>query len=337
MLSASGSTQLVRANYRRQSQHPPVHRFASSLDMLELVFDSTGMVLTKGAYPTTDNGRPQAWLEDLAQALALVAGASAAGSWVVAVGLPDLGVVAAAEAGIVLERLALVPRAGAAAWGAVVAALLDAIDIVLVRPPARLSAAVARRLAARARERRSVLLLVGAGWPIPPDLRLAVTASQWEGLGQGDGRLEARKVEVAAAVGAPPCSSGGPSSGFPVPTLSKAPGRDTIATSVPLRKRWTVGSYDPGREGRWIPRAPHPRAAFSSRCDGWRCDRRRWPVCWRSGALTGRWPRRACLPPSRWPCWTPVGCWRARWPPVPRGSALANAGARRRSAAQSWS
>src|SRR6266511_999521 len=336
--------------------------------MLELVFDSTGMVLTKGAYPTTDNGRPQAWLEDLAQrvrpvtlageqllpvpralepllpdrglrrggtvavdgslalAFALVAGASAAGSWVVAVGLPDLGVVAAAEAGIVLERLALVPRAGAAAWGAVVAALLDAIDVVLVRPPARL-------FAARARERRSVLLLVGAGWPIPPDLRLAVTASQWEGLGQGDGRLEARKVEV----GAPPCSSGGPSSGFPVPTLSKAPGRDTIATSVPLRKGWTVGSYDPGREGRWIPRALHPRAAFSSRCDGWRCDRRRWPVCWRSGALTGRWPRRACLLPSRWPCWTPVGCWRARWPPVPRGSALANAGARRRSAAQSWS
>jgi hypothetical protein len=209
--------------------------------MLELVFDSTSMVLTEGAYPTTDSGQPQAWLEDLAQrvrpvtlageqllpvpralepllpdrglrrggtvavdgslalALALVAGASAAGSWVVAVGLPDLGVVAAAEAGIVLERLALVPKAGPAAWGAVVAALLDAIDVVLVRPPARLSAAVARRLAARARERRSVLLPVGAGWPIPPDLRLAVTASQWEGLGQGYGRLEARKVEVAAA------------------------------------------------------------------------------------------------------------------------------------------
>lgn len=135
----------------------------------------------------------------LALALALVAGASAAGSWVVAVGLPDLGVVAAAEAGIVLERLALVPWAGAAAWATVVAALLDAIDVVLVRPPSRLPAAVARRLAARARERRSVLLPVGAAWPIAPDLRLAVTASQWEGLGQGYGRLEARKVEVVAA------------------------------------------------------------------------------------------------------------------------------------------
>jgi hypothetical protein len=135
----------------------------------------------------------------LALALALVAGASAAGSWVVAVGLPDLGVVAAAEAGIVLERLVLVPRVGAAAWGTVVAALLDAIDVVLVQPPAWLPAAVARRLAARARERRSVLLPVGDAWPIQPDLRLAVTASQWEGLGQGFGRLEARKVEVAAA------------------------------------------------------------------------------------------------------------------------------------------
>lgn len=134
----------------------------------------------------------------LALALALVAGASAAGSWVVAVGLPDLGVVAAAEAGIVLERLALIPGVRAAVLGTVVAALLDAIDVVLVRPPARLPAAVARRLAARARERRSVLLPVGGSWPIPPDLRLAVTASQWEGLGKGSGHLEARKVEVAA-------------------------------------------------------------------------------------------------------------------------------------------
>jgi hypothetical protein len=135
----------------------------------------------------------------LALALALVAGASAAGSWVVAVGMPDLGVVAAAEAGIVLARLALVPGVSAAVLGTVVAALLDAIDVVLVRPPTRLSAAVARRLAARARERRSVLLAVGGSWPIAPDLRLTVTASQWEGLGQGSGRLEARKVEVAVA------------------------------------------------------------------------------------------------------------------------------------------
>ena len=75
-----------------------------------------------------------------ALALALVAGASAAGSWVAAVGLPDLGMVAAAEVGIDLERLALVPAPGARAWPAVVAALLDAVDVVLVRSPPGLPA-----------------------------------------------------------------------------------------------------------------------------------------------------------------------------------------------------
>jgi hypothetical protein len=132
-----------------------------------------------------------------ALALALVAGASAAGSWVAAVGLPDLGMVAAAEVGIDLERLALVPAPGARAWPAVVAALLDAVDVVLVRSPAGLPAGQARRLAARARERGAVLVPLGA-WSVAPDLWLAVATSAWEGLGQGHGRLEARRVEVVA-------------------------------------------------------------------------------------------------------------------------------------------
>jgi hypothetical protein len=133
-----------------------------------------------------------------ALALALVAGASAAGSWVAAVGLPDLGIVAAAEAGIALERLALVPAPGARTWPTVVAALLDAVDVVLVRSPARLPAAQARRLAARARERGAVLVPLDA-WPEPADLRLAVTSSAWSGLGQGHGTLQARQVEVLVA------------------------------------------------------------------------------------------------------------------------------------------
>ena len=131
-----------------------------------------------------------------ALALALVAGASAAGSWVAAVGLPDLGIVAAAETGIALERLALVPTPGARAWTTVVAALLDAVDVVLVRPPPRLPAPQARRLAARARERGAVLVPLGP-WPEPADLRLVVTASAWHGLGQGHGTLRVRQVEVA--------------------------------------------------------------------------------------------------------------------------------------------
>jgi hypothetical protein len=133
-----------------------------------------------------------------ALALALVAGASAAGSWVAAVGLPDLGIVAAAESGIALERLTLVPAPGARAWPIVVAALLDAVDVVLVRPPAGLPAGQARRLAARARERGAVLVPLGS-WSEPADLRLAVVSSDWQGLGQGHGRLLARRVEVVAS------------------------------------------------------------------------------------------------------------------------------------------
>src|SRR4030095_5060648 len=112
-----------------------------------------------------------------ALALALVAGASAAGSWVAAVGLPDLGIVAAAETGIALERLALVPTPGAKAWPAAVAALLEDGDVVLVRAPARLPAAQARRLAARARERGAVLVPLGAP-PAPAHPRPGVPSTR---------------------------------------------------------------------------------------------------------------------------------------------------------------
>jgi hypothetical protein len=130
-------------------------------------------------------------------ALALAAGPSAAGSWVVAVGFPALGVLAAAELGVCLGRFALVAPPPAAVWGQVVASVVDAVDVTLVRPPARVRAGDARRLVARARERGSVVVLAGGGtWPEAPDVRLTVTASAWEGLGDGHGHLTARKVEV---------------------------------------------------------------------------------------------------------------------------------------------
>jgi hypothetical protein len=148
-------------------------------------------------HPGLRRGATVAVTRSAALALALVAGASAAGSWVAAVGLPDLGIVAAAETGIVLERLALVPAPGAGAWPTVVAALLDAVDVVLVRSPPGLPAAQARRLIARARERGTVLVPLGP-WPQPADLRLAVTASTWHGIGQGHGHLRSRLAEVVA-------------------------------------------------------------------------------------------------------------------------------------------
>lgn len=133
--------------------------------------------------------------------LALLAGPSRQGAWCAVAGAPALGLAAAAEAGIDLGRLALVPRPGRE-WAAVAGALLDGCDVVVVQPPARVGPGPARRLVALARERRSVLMVVGEGaasWPEPPDLRLVVEGGSWHGLGRGHGHLRARLVVVVAS------------------------------------------------------------------------------------------------------------------------------------------
>lgn len=128
-------------------------------------------------------------------ALGLAAAPSAAGSWVAAVGLPELGLVAAAEAGVDLARTAVIPDAGDR-WATVVATLVDAVDVVLTGRPPRLRPADARRLTARVRERGSVLVVVGVRWLDRTDLHLTVAASAWSGLGDGHGHLRQRRVEV---------------------------------------------------------------------------------------------------------------------------------------------
>lgn len=132
-------------------------------------------------------------------ALALAAGASKAGSWVAAVGIPSLGVASAAELGVVLERLILIAPPPAALWPTVAAALIDAFDVVLVGWP-DVSGAMARRLGMRNRDRKSVLIPVATGirspWNEAADVRLTVSGSHWEGLGAGHGRLTARRLEV---------------------------------------------------------------------------------------------------------------------------------------------
>ena len=131
-------------------------------------------------------------------ALALLAGPSQAGSWCAAVGLPSLGLVAAAEVGIALERFPLVARPGDD-WPAVVAALVDAVDVVLVGLPRHVRNGDARRLVAKARDRGAVLVTTGGSKALPADVRLSVASCTWEGLGQGHGRLRARRMDVVAS------------------------------------------------------------------------------------------------------------------------------------------
>ena len=132
-----------------------------------------------------------------ALALALAVAASQAGSWCAAVGFPGLGLAAAGGLGMALPRFALVPHPGEQ-WRAVAAAMIDGVDLILLRAPRGAKAADARRLAAKARERGAVLVPFGDGWPEGADLRLSVAGNGWQGLGEGHGYLQARRVEVTS-------------------------------------------------------------------------------------------------------------------------------------------
>lgn len=127
--------------------------------------------------------------------LGLLAEASRAGSWVALVGLPGVGVLAAAQLGLDLGRVVLVPAPGPDG-PTVLAALLDGVDAVVVGDVA-LSEGDRRRLSARARERGAVLLATGA-WP-GAHLVLTAEVTQWEGLGHGHGRLHSRRMTVRCA------------------------------------------------------------------------------------------------------------------------------------------
>lgn len=147
-------------------------------------------------------------LDSPAVALALLAPVSAAGSWCAVSGFPALGLAAAAAAGIDLHRFVVVPDPGEQ-WAATVATLLDGFEAVLVRPPdagsqagggnrTNAAAAQARRLATRARERRSTLVVLG-DWPHQVDLHLRLEHSAWQGLEHGYGRLTGRQCALSSS------------------------------------------------------------------------------------------------------------------------------------------
>ncbi|BBH16096.1 hypothetical protein Back2_03830 [Nocardioides baekrokdamisoli] len=140
-------------------------------------------------------------LDGATLAMALMAGPSAAGEWCAVVGVPDLGLEAASELGIVLERLILVPDPGES-WLEATAALIDVTACVVVRPPVRVTERTAERLAARLRTRSAALLAIG-DWP-RAEMRLRMTQPRWSGLGEGHGVLTARQVVIEAQRGSAP-------------------------------------------------------------------------------------------------------------------------------------
>ncbi len=167
-------------------------------------------------------------VESASLATMLLAGPSADGAWCGVVGSAELGLEAAAAAGVELSRTILVPDPGDA-WLEVTAALIDVLGIVVVRPPARVSEGDAARLGARLRQRGSILVAL--------PMKRATT-----GRDVTPGSASATSSGSASATGTDTCGPGRPPSrsagarrhrcrrdaGCPTPTSGFEPWRQSL-------------------------------------------------------------------------------------------------------------
>ena len=131
--------------------------------------------------------------------LGLVAAVTAAGGHAAVVGHPRLGVLAAAEMGAQLRRLAFVPDPGPDPVE-VAAVLLDGMDLVVLGlggvsvPPSR-----ARAVVARARSRQSTLVVTDGHWG-GAEVRLDARVRGYDGVGRGADGGSGRLCSVRLAV-----------------------------------------------------------------------------------------------------------------------------------------
>lgn len=140
-------------------------------------------------------------IESRGLALACMGAAMPPGAWGAIVGMPDLGIEAARDLGVPIDRVALVPHPGRS-WLDVVASLAEAMPVVLAASPGSVSPTDAARLAARLRQSSSTLLVAGP-WPSAATVVRSVRA-EWQGLADGDGRIAAGGLIVEVASGGAP-------------------------------------------------------------------------------------------------------------------------------------
>ncbi|MDH3681875.1 MAG: hypothetical protein OEV40_18205 [Acidimicrobiia bacterium] len=132
-------------------------------------------------------------------ALTLAAAALGNDRWMAVVGMEELGLLAASELGVRLDRLLLIETTAAAQLAPITAALVEAVDIIALNPRKRVGPRDARRLTARARERGTVLFHLDGGrtWPEAMHVHITAEPEGWEGLGEGHGHLTQRRLSVA--------------------------------------------------------------------------------------------------------------------------------------------
>ena len=147
-------------------------------------------------------------------AVSLAVAATASGSWLAVIGVPTLGLEAAEEFGIPLERvvgvdLAATDNAGER-WAELVAATFDGFEVVITAVPRRLNAVLARRVQARMQSRQAVMIARGTSFlgtaqtpsfpgPFSVDVELHADEPRWEGVAAGWGHLRGRRVTVSSS------------------------------------------------------------------------------------------------------------------------------------------
>ena len=181
---------------------------------------------------------------DMPLLLALAAQTAQGTAGWAAVGLPQLGTLAAESAGLELARGMRIDEPGHR-WGQVLVIALEAVPVVLVGALGPVSDQVARRLAAVLR--RSGSILIAADQWEGAEVRLRVVSASWEGVGQGHGLLRGRRVTVAAAGRGAAAAARHAEMWLPGPDGRVAPLHDlhdqrpaTAAEDLPVRERRTV-------------------------------------------------------------------------------------------------
>lgn len=110
---------------------------------------------------------------------AFVARATAQGAWCAFVDMPHAGLRAAHEHGVALERVLCVDTDHSpAAWGRVIGALAEGVDIIVVRDPVP-APVETRRLVSRVKAQGTVLVVHGRTTGFPVDAVLTARTESW--------------------------------------------------------------------------------------------------------------------------------------------------------------
>ncbi|GAA4477947.1 hypothetical protein GCM10023094_21040 [Rhodococcus olei] len=129
----------------------------------------------------------------------LLASVTGSGGHAAVIGHPRLGLLAAAEMGAELGRLAVIPDPGPDPVE-VAAVLLDGLDLVVLGlAGAAVSPSRARAVVARARSKGSTLVVTGGRWS-GAEIRLDAAVRGYDGLGgpAGCGRVRGLRLAVGA-------------------------------------------------------------------------------------------------------------------------------------------